>query len=138
MSEERKIRTITLTGRPPVRIADEDWPVIASASDKEFDNQYEFQANRISKWWIGVRRHEDGRAIVYATYSYSSNWQNARCHHVRQGVLVPIGKTDDDLCNLISEVGYGMRGHEHAEGDSTRWDTLVEDCIGDMPVEELA
>ncbi len=46
---ENKRRTITLTDRPPVIISDEAWPLLASASDKEFDNQYEFQANR-SRW----------------------------------------------------------------------------------------
>ncbi|HMP03552.1 MAG TPA: hypothetical protein PKC45_13730 [Gemmatales bacterium] len=81
-------RTITLTGRPPVNISEDAWPIVASAADKEWDNRYECQANEISRWHVTVRQHDDGRAIVYATYSYTSNWANSRCYAAKRGVLL--------------------------------------------------
>jgi hypothetical protein len=55
MSERR---TITLTGRPPVRIDPEKWPIVAKV-----DEVTEAQSTRIDR--LFVRQHADGRAIVY-------------------------------------------------------------------------
>lgn len=136
-------RTITLTGRPPVTVNDENWPLVASACDKEYDNEYEFQANRISKWFIGVRQHQDGdsahadgRVIVYATYSYVSNFQGARCYNAKNGVIMD-NATDEDICNAIQSVALAMACEECEGEDSIRWKALAADCIADMPAEEL-
>ena len=131
-------RTITLTGRPPIKIEEDDWDVIAQAGDKEWDNQYEFQANRISKWWVKVRQHEDGRAIVYAGYEYTSNWQNARCYQAREGDLLEGKPSQIDICRAIEDITARIANCEHDGDDSLRWATLASDCIADMPAEELA
>lgn len=127
-------RTITLTGRPPVTIAEDSWPIIASAGDKEFDNQYEFQANQISKWGVFVRQHDDGRAIVYATYSYTSNWQGSRSYAAKAGVLLDAGS---DIVDAIEEVCRDVAGQECHGDDCERWDTLCRECVADLPAEEL-
>jgi hypothetical protein len=138
MTAERKTRTITLTSRPPVKIAEDSWPMVASASDKEFDNQYEFQSNRKSTWFVGVRQHEDGRAIVYARYSYDSNWQNARCYSAARGVLLTAeSATTEGICQSIEEVCRDIANAEHQGDDADRWPTLAAECIADMPAEEL-
>ena len=62
-----KTLTITLTDRPPVKIIDADWPVIAHGSYDRHDGQVESEANRIWSLSIRVRRHADGRLIVYGT-----------------------------------------------------------------------
>lgn len=131
-------RTITITGRPPVRIAEVNWPLIASASDRDFDSQYEPQANQISKWFVGVRQHADGRAVVYATYSYDSNWQGARDHQARHGVLLPAGSDAAAICRAIRDVAEDMAAAEHDGEDAARWPTLAAECIADMPAETLA
>jgi len=114
---EQKRRTITLTDRPPVTILEADWPVIASARDH--DGQIECQANR--RWGITVRQHEDGRFIVYATYS--SQYQGE--HGYRGGELVaPPG---DDLPAVIRRVGE--RGEFSAH--------IIDECIADLPAEQL-
>ena len=130
-------RTITLTGRPPVRINDEAWGLIASASDKDYDGQVECQANRVSKWGVYVRRHDDGRAIVYATYSYSSNWRNERCYSAKGGVLLGKDCTDDDIVRSINSVCGDIASREHYGDDAQRWDALAAECIADLPAEEL-
>jgi len=139
---ENKRRTITLTDRPPVIISDDKWPLIASASDKEFDNQYEFQANRISKWFVGVRQHEDGRTIVYATYSYSSNWQNSRDYSAKRGVMLDsfaLREASDsaDIVRAVREVTEDIAGAECQDGDAARWRTLADECIADLPADVL-
>lgn len=133
-----KTRTITLTGRPPVKISEDNWPVIASVVDGWHDNQYEFQANRKSKWFVGVRRHEDGRAIVYATYGYEIAWQNESSLYVKRGVLLEKGATTHQITSAIEEVCSDMRDAEHHGDDAERWSRLVHECIADLPAEELA
>lgn len=130
----KKIK-VTLTGRRPVNIDPEAWPVIASATDKDFDNQYEFQANRISKWKLIVRQHKGGCALVYGIYSYDSQWQNARCYDVRGGQKLPIGA---DLARAIGEVASWMESalEDERPADAARFRLLGNECVGDLPAED--
>jgi hypothetical protein len=130
-------RTITLTDRPPIRIDEDNWPLVASSQDKEHDGQVECQANQKSYWNLRVRQHEDGRAIVYATYDYTSNWQGARDYSAKHGVLLPVGTTAEAIVSAINDVSETMSGCEHHGDDSARWATLADECIADMPAEEL-
>lgn len=132
------IRTITLTGRPPVKIDEDNWPVIASAADEEHDGLVRCQANRLSNWSVKVRQHDDGRAIVYATYGYSSNWQGARGYSAKRGVMLPADCSAQDICNAIGSVCEDVAGAECDGDDAARWTTLAAECIADMPAEELA
>ena len=126
--------TITLTDRPPVKIKKEDWPIVAEASDKAWDNQYEFQANCISKWALRVREHGDGRAIVYAIYSYDSHYRNARTYQVRGGELL----TDSSaLAEAIRRVGEWASRQEQNEGGAGRWQTIINECIADLPAVDI-
>jgi hypothetical protein len=133
---EKETLTITLTGRAPVRIVKEDWPIIASSEDKDYDNQYEFQANRISRWTLTVRQHSDGRVIVRGIYSYASQLQNSRNYDVRGGELLP-SDTDLSLSEAITRVGAWMAKQAHYGEDAERWTDLIRDCIGDLPPEEI-
>lgn len=136
MSDDKK-RTITLTGRPPVTINEDAWPLIASARDHEHDGQVECQANRQSKWFIGVRQHDDGRAIIYATYSYTSNWQGARCFYAKRGRITPASDLAQ-LCREIENVAHEMESCEVQGEDAERWNTLAAECIAELPAEELS
>ena len=126
-------RTITLTVRRPVKIDDDAWPKIASAADGDHDNQYECQANRTWKWWINVRRHADGRAIVYAGYDYSTVFQGEADDHHREGELLDADCTDADICEVVQRVANSMRG----EPENGGWGRLAAECIADMPAEVL-
>lgn len=127
-------RTITLTNRPPVKIDEDTWGLIAVATAKDYDNQYEFQANRTSKWHIGVRQHDDGRAIVYASYNHTSAFQSESDYSCRAGVLLD---SSDDLPAAINEVAREIASQEHASSDAEKWPTLARNCIADLPAEEL-
>lgn len=129
-------RTITLTGRPPVRIAEENWPLLASTSDEWFEGQVKEQSSRYSQWFVAARRHEDGRALIYATYKYTSYYQGERCIVVKHGVLIPPA-SNQDVCDAINRVCKAMSAEEHRTPDAERWHILAAQCIADMPVEVL-
>lgn len=129
-------RTITLTGRPPVRIFEANWPVIASAGDNDYDGQVECQSFHVSKWSVIVRRHADGRAIVYAIYRYETRWQGERSRFARRGVMLP-ATTDDAICDAIRDVCSDIASADHYGDDASRWDSLAADCIADMPAEVI-
>lgn len=130
-------RTITMTDRPPVTISEEQWPLIATARETEHDGQVECQANRRSKWFVGVRQHDDGRAIVYATYSYSTHWQGERDYGAKRGVMLPINSDVTSVIAAIRDVCADISDAECADGDAGRWQTLAAECIADMPAEEV-
>lgn len=125
-------RTITLTGRPPVKINEEDWPVVAEASYHDWEGQYSFQSFRTWRGFVRVRQHEDGRAIVYSKCWYDTAYQDERGYEQRAGKLLT---NTDNLINAIQEV------HAHIdvvdEGHRDDWRLLAEECIADLPAEEL-
>lgn len=135
-------RTITLSGRPPVRINEDNWPLIASAKDFEHDGQVECQANRRSNWFVGVRHGPFNRFLVYATYSYRSNYQGARDYSAKRGILVDNASHPDEramshVVAAIREVCEDIAQAECSEGDADRWTTLAAECIADLPAEDL-
>jgi hypothetical protein len=127
--------TITLTGRRPVTIIRDQWPIIAAASHKDWDNQYECQANRTWKYRVNVRQHEDGRTIVYGIYEYDTRFQNENCAGVRGGEMVAKYETIE----AIKRVGKWMADNlpsDHAD-EAEIFNRLVNECIADLPAEEL-
>ena len=128
--------TITLTGHAPVKIKKDDWPVLATGEDSWHDGQIERQANRKIRWAIKVREHKDGRALVYGIYSFSSNWQNEENWHVRGGELLVSGA---DKIEAIQRVGRWMAEAIPSERDQDRerFLLLTEECIADLPAEEI-
>jgi hypothetical protein len=129
-------RTITLSNRPPVKINDEEWEVVASASSNWHDGQVECQANRRSKRSLVVRQKGD-RAIVYATYSYSSNWADDQGASCKRGVLVSGITADDQLVGHIFSVADCMDETHCKDGDQSTWHQIAQECIADLPAEEL-
>ena len=128
---ETKYRTITLTNRPPVRIKEDDWPVMAQGQDKQFEGQFESQSNRTTKIAIRVRQHADGRAVVYGVYEYDTRWQGERCDVQKAGVLVAAG----------ADIVAAIRSVSHTLQQQTGVDRLIQDvereCIADLPPEDI-
>lgn len=121
--------TITLTGRAPVKIKKEEWPVLASAEADEHDGQVECQANRRWTRRLTVRRHADGRAIVYGVYDYTTQFQGEKDAGARGGELI---LADVDIIPVIQRVGAWMVEY----GDEV-FDQLVNECVADLPAETL-
>ena len=109
-----KTRTIPLTDRAPVKIREDQWPVVAWSSDH--DGEIECQANH--KWRITVRRHSDGRTIVYGK-------QDNQCEpDIEVGYLLP---NEDGTVRAIRKVGEEIGANA----------VTIQACIADLPAEEI-
>lgn len=130
MTTEPKRRTITLTGRPPVRISEAAWPTIAHGGCERADSPHSFQSNRTTEVGIRVRQHADGRAIVYGVYGHETRWQHERSATYRAGMLLAPGS---DLVAAIRQVGAELQ--DRSVDDLC--DAAVRACIADLPPVDL-
>lgn len=126
---EAKHRTITLTDRPPVRIREDAWPVIARASD--WDGEVECQSHR--KWTIIVRQNrEDGRTIVYGVFE--THWPKEMDLRCGELLTPPEGTViaeeawflHDDLASAI-----------HRVAERCGCSRIADACIADLPAQDL-
>jgi hypothetical protein len=125
-------KTIVLTDRPPVRIDTDQWPVIATGYSREYDSEHDFQANETWERHISVRRHANGRMIVYARSTYETAYQGAHGYDYEGGEL--LGPEDDPI-PAIRRVAHKIGGKDPDEQE--RWQHLADECIGTLPAEDL-
>jgi hypothetical protein len=111
-----KVRTITLSERPPVRIHENDWPILTSARETENEGE------EIIHWWLTVRRHVDGRTIVYARMEISNDATKPR--NVTGGEVLPKGA---DIAFSLSRIGREC----HCPSD------MIAHCVADLPAQDL-
>jgi hypothetical protein len=109
-------RTITLTSRPPVSIDELEWPVIGSARYQD----------PTSRGQVTVRRHGDGRVLVYARC-----WGPGHDHHA--GELLVCTPDGEQIVRSIQRV----HGSIPDPDDGLGWRVLAAQCIASLPVEVL-
>lgn len=125
---EQKTRTITLTGRPPVKIKENEWPVIATVSDDSYgsvDLQRHQQAvlqGEVDKYLLRVRQHADGRTIVYGVLDAATSWTHTE--DWRGGELLI---ANSDIAAAIERIGQ----------DGGIPDEVIRNCVADLPAEEI-
>ena len=129
-----KTRTITMTGRPPVKIREDQWPITAHGEYSDHDNQYDFQANRKWQCDIRVRQHADGRAIVYGVYDYDTAFQNERGVCAKAGELLD---SADEIIAAIYSVGTALMSATEGHDFGGHISAAMRDAIADLPAEEL-
>ena len=120
---ERKTRTITLTDARPVKIVEDEWPIIASA-----ETWREHEASE--KWSVRVREHDDGRRIVYGVRQSGGGGMPLGYRGAAGGSIVPArdGAPDDDA--TIAAI--------RAVADEVIDDAqLGDECIADLPAREI-
>lgn len=137
MNDSRLI-IVRLTGRPPVQINEDEWPVIASSGDEWYDTVHPQQANRETRWRLIVRQAKDGRTLVYATYRHISQFQMERDYSCFAGELLDVDASMHRICETIANVAETISGYEHYGQDASRWTLLREHCIADLPAEQLS
>jgi len=125
---ERKQRTITLTGRRPVKIHEDEWPVIATAggdsySGNDYGGYQQAKARgEVDTYLLRVRQHADGRAIVYAVFDAASAWTHNEDQ--KGGELLDEGS---DIPAAIRRVGE----------DCDIPDSVIRECVSALPAEEI-
>ena len=118
--------TIRLTGRPPVTIEMEAWPIIALATAARgpastlialaihrSDGQIALRSFCRTRASIHVRQHQDGRAIVYGSYTYESFWKGESSFSAHHGQMVP---PNWDLIPAIEAVAQQLEDARQANG----------------------
>lgn len=122
-TEKKKKIAVTMSERAPLKLDPDLWPLIASASTH--DGQVECQANR--EWAIKVREHEDGRRVVYGWVQRGNGGMPIGYRGASGGYLVEAG------ANAGEETIRAIRRVAGIIGD----DQLGDECIADLPAEEL-
>lgn len=139
-----KMRTITLTDCPPVRIREDHWPVIAQGSADDDDSTQ--PGNPPNREWtrsIRVRAHADGRAIVYGIYDYETCFQGEHGAAAKRGLVLEASATSADLIAAIRSVGAALAEAESvaaitdAQREPRQWDEAIQGCIADLPAIEI-
>lgn len=127
-----KIRTITMTGRSPVRIVEDQWPTIAEASDDSYGggdygrHRQAVAQGECDEYVLKVRQHADGRTLVYAILDAAiAAWHApAAGESFRGGELLDAGR---NIAEAIRRVGESC----HLP------DGVIRACIADLPAEML-
>jgi hypothetical protein len=109
--------TIVLTDARPIEVSKADWSLVAKA--KDWDNTYEFQADRT--WTMRVRQHDDGRCVVYGIHTTACSAGRDR----RGGEMVD---TIEDVPAAIRRVVRYLDFPAY----------LVDECVGNLPAVEIA
>lgn len=126
---ETRTRIITLTARAPVEIVEANWPVIARADGDSYPKSAccsDYSARRgggeLDIYILRVRRHADGRVIVYGVLDAATAWTGSVDR--RGGEL--LGK-DDETAAAVRRVGEDCQLPE----------TVIRECIASLPAEVL-
>ena len=137
--QQRKQRTITLTGQRPVKIYEDEWPLVASCSWGDNDRpDYEPEANRRADATLRVRQHADGRTLVYGTYHYTTLFQGEDDAHAAAGSLVSIADGDGAIITAIRDTAERLSSYDSLPDDwQPDWPLLADECIADLPAEQL-
>jgi hypothetical protein len=128
-------RTITLTDRPPVRIREDEWPILAEASYHDYDGEYASQSFRHWRGWLKVRRHQDGRTLVYAVCEHETAHRGERGYEQRAGELLPAATSMEEIVAAIKRVHSTIDIVDEDHRD--QWRLLAGECIASLPPEEI-
>jgi hypothetical protein len=125
-----KTRTITLTGRRPVKIVESEWPVLTQAREvlDERDGK-DLPPYERSSWLLVVRQHGDRRALVYGVaHAPPTRCSPEDATDWRGGDLL-------DPCNdidaAIQRVGEQLVRYGGAP------EAIVRRCLGNLPAEQI-
>ena len=121
-------RTITLTGRRPVTVGEDEWPVIASADgDDDTDpnpatHQQTVSRGECDEFTLKVRQHADGRTLVYGVYT--EGYGTSHDGLTRAGELLDCG---DGIPEALERVGETLGVPRQ----------IIADAVADLPAERI-
>jgi len=136
-----KRRTITLTNRTPIRIVEDDWPIIAQGACG-FDPNPPDAPWPFETWSIEIRvrrcRHNSGRFIIHAKYSFDDPRNEDNSQTVRVGRLLD-GYNDVSLklCEQILAVGEELRSRIGNEVLRKHVTYALDGCFAQLPPRDV-
>ncbi len=130
-----KTITITMSDRAPIKIVAADWPVIARAD--WFSGQLECQANEEAT--VSVREHADGRRLIYSGRGRGPGGMALSYRGKASGYLIGAPSAADCTNGVARErhATETVRAIRRAAG-VIDMPELGDECIADLPAEELA
>ena len=130
-ADEKKI-TLTLTDRAPVAVLASEWPVIASGEYSHECGQY--AQNGRQAWTVRVRRHADGRQIVYGRQSGACQCDGdggpaSGAQGLDGGALLAAGAS---MALLVAAIRAAA---ERLRPSNAR--AIAAQCVADLPADEI-
>jgi hypothetical protein len=123
-SPARQTRVIELTNRRPVKIFEDEWPVIASGVITD-PVPVIIGLNYIRLQSLYVRQNADGRALVYYTIDNATE----RTRQRSGGTLMPSGGNLEETIRTV--------GIDSMAGAALNHDLLAAQCFAKLPAEDL-
>lgn len=126
--------TITMSDRAPIKLARADWPHVATAD--WHTGEHASQANEVAS--ISVREHDDGRRIVYGHRDRGPGGMAIGYRGKYAGFLIESEQdpTKSTGVGRPNEAGT-IRAIRRVAG-VIDMPELADECIADLPAEELA
>jgi hypothetical protein len=115
-NESKKIK-IAMSGRRPIRIVENEWPLIAGASRASHDGNRE--------WRIRVLEHEDGRRIVYG-WSHAIGQDVPYGWRRRAGGFLVVAGDEEGTVRAIRRVARIIDD-----------EALFDECVADLPAQDV-
>ncbi len=124
-----KHRTIIMTDTAPVKIVQEDWPVIAHGCyfSQGTERESDFQSIEKLEIDIRVRKHADGRTLVYGRYKLTSEDRDDVWR--RSGYVYTADISTNILMRAIIIVGAEI---SDIDAPINAISDTVQDCISDF------
>jgi hypothetical protein len=129
------ITEITLTNAPPIRIREDEWPVLAESCYQWHDGIAQ-HATRAVDIDIRIREHADGRLLVYGVYDFDTTRQEEKGVVTRAGKFFEAGA---DQVAAINEVGAILEAQvaDVRPEDAANVRVAVDCCISNLPMMDV-
>ena len=128
-------KVIRLTSRPPVIIEVEEWPLVASANGDDWKGRDDsakdrmLAEGRIDTWSMAVRRHADGRILVYGA-KVPGQANRSQAHWFGGELLGANGGGEPSGVQIAAAIEkVGVQGRIPAE--------TVRKCVAMLPPERI-
>ncbi len=119
----QRTRTVTLTDRDPVTIAEADWPQIGRA-EIGGDGPHDWMAATLV-----ARRHADGRTLVYGVLRRFAAPRHRTGATIRAGEVVAAGGDVSDAVRMVTAELEERSGYDCRQ--------LTRDALASLPARPL-